>query len=286
MPHIRNHPNFNTLQSISMLLKKDFNESKLKLLILALVILVGILAITLVISLAELIAVRTESNSTNSVLPTNVEEWVNTVGGITVSAGFIFLILEYRNALKQRQEDKAEQIRQDRIRKEQEKIQHDEALQQCNDQYYDILNKLMDDSTLEEFYDGMEIGDYKYWKKIDGDSKKEKIYNFAERVYYLCGRVHYLQAMGRIDPSSGQWEEWDEWIKLLITSEMFRGVHFDSNHPTQTDFGKHVDYLIKKLAQEKNLVFEKPFDEYVAKIKNSCMCKACTRTHKEIRVDL
>ena len=199
-------------------------------------------------------------------LPSTIESWAVTVGEITVAASFIFLAYEYRNARIQRREDKIAQA-------EEEKIKHDQMYQECNNQYYKLLDQQMNDSTLEKLYDDMDIGDYKYWEKINGDPEQEKLYNFAERIYYLCGRVHHLKSMDVIDSSSGQWEEWDEWTNLLITSKIFRGVHYDANTAIQTDFGKHVNASLKNLAKSKQL--EDYIVEHIKNTPDSCDCKAC-----------
>lgn len=63
-------------------------------------------------------AVTSEQN----LFPKTVTDWATIIGELAVGAGFIFLILEYRNARIQRREDKD-------TRREEEKLRRDEEMQ-------------------------------------------------------------------------------------------------------------------------------------------------------------
>lgn len=225
-------------------------------------------------------------------LPTEIEGWANTIGQIAVAVSFIFLILEYKNARKERRSDEQE-------RKYQIQKQNEDELQECDDQYYDILSSTMADTSLTALYDEYQLKESFYWLTLGKDTAKRKIYEITERIYFLCSRVHYLQAKGRIDDPN-RWNEWDSWIELLVTSKTFRGVHFDAQSNQNTpDFGKHVDWHIKKLINklsEKNIsifskeeLSDKNLNEYRKRVESHmetiddvCTCQACQKRQNKL----
>lgn len=211
---------------------------------------------------------QSDNSSEKSFFPATIVDWATTIGELAVGAGFIFLISEYRNARIQRREDRD-------ARKEEEKLRHDEEFQKCKAQYYEALNKLIGDPSLGKFYDEMDTKGWGYWNELKRDPEKEKIYSFAEYIYYLCKRVHYLRATDWIN--SDQWKEWDEWIEDLVTSKTFRGVHVDTNEESPTDFGKHVDRHMKKLKDEKQLDFGERINNYIKNKSSHCECKVCKK---------
>lgn len=227
-----------------------------------------ITTIFIIISSMTLVQAENQSSGEKNFFPETFTDWATITGELAVGAGFIFLILEYRNARIQRRED-------NKARKEEEKLRHDEEFQKCKAQYYEALNKLIDDPALGKFYDEMDTKGWGYWNELKRDPEKEKIYSFAEYIYYLCRRVHYLRSIRWID--SNQWNEWDGWIEDLVTSKTFRGVHVDSNEKFPTDFGKHVDSHLKKLKDEKQLDFGESVNNYIKKIPSHCECKVCKK---------
>lgn len=234
--------------------------------------------------------------------PTDIKGWITTIAEITIAVGFIFLILEYKTARKDRQIDKARH--------------QDEELEKCDNQYYEMLAEAIEDPTLGEIFIEMDLGEPSYYKKISAStikqnddsstkqkepdqaiSTKQKLYNFAERIYYLCGRVHYLTSQGYLKRDSYRWKDWDQWIGSLMTSETFRGVHIDAFRRTpDLDFVKHYDNHLKKwaaghkpdpkieLAKTNIDSYEKFLWDHVEKIPDSCKCTVCDpKSIKELK---